>query len=97
MMVMKTPCHACGQMGESRMCLTDIPYFKVSVFQSLHGRKSSSCPLFAITVASAPMRFIFQSCVMSRSREEAAFPSRVNAPFSEQMSNTSWRTCVVMC
>ena len=29
MMVMKTPCHACGQMGESRMCLTDIPYFKV--------------------------------------------------------------------
>ena len=32
MMVMKTPCHACGQMGESRMCLTDIPYFKVFFF-----------------------------------------------------------------
>ena len=29
---MKTPCHACGQMGESRMCLTDIPYFKVYFF-----------------------------------------------------------------
>ena len=31
MMVMKTPCHACGKQGESRMCLTDIPYFKVIV------------------------------------------------------------------
>ena len=31
MMVMRAPCHACGQMGESRMCLTDIPYFKVKL------------------------------------------------------------------
>ena len=28
----KIHCHACGQMGESRMCLTDIPYFKVYFF-----------------------------------------------------------------
>ena len=26
--VMQFPCHACGKMGESRMCITDIPYFK---------------------------------------------------------------------
>lgn len=31
---MKCPCHACGRMGESRMCLTDIPYFKEVIIMS---------------------------------------------------------------
>ena len=34
MMVMKCPCHACGRMGESRMCITDIPYFKEVIIMS---------------------------------------------------------------
>ena len=34
MMVMRTPCHACGKQGESRMCLTDIPYFKEVIIMS---------------------------------------------------------------
>lgn len=34
MMVMKCPCHACGRMGESRMCMTDIPYFKEVIIMS---------------------------------------------------------------
>ena len=34
MMVMQVPCHACGKMGESRMCITDIPYFKEVVIMS---------------------------------------------------------------
>ena len=33
-MVMQVPCHACGKMGESRMCITDIPYFKEVVIMS---------------------------------------------------------------
>ena len=34
MMVMQVPCHACGKMGESRMCITDIPYFKEVIIMS---------------------------------------------------------------
>ena len=34
MMVMQVPCHACGKMGESRMCVTDIPYFKEGIIMS---------------------------------------------------------------
>ena len=34
MMVMPCPCHACGHMGESRMCVTDIPYFKEVIIMS---------------------------------------------------------------
>ena len=34
MMVMQCPCHACGRMGESRMCITDIPYFKEVIIMS---------------------------------------------------------------
>ena len=34
MMVMPAPCHACGHMGESRMCITDIPYFKEVIIMS---------------------------------------------------------------
>ena len=34
MMVMQVPCHACGKMGESRMCVTDIPYFKEVIIMS---------------------------------------------------------------
>ena len=34
LMVMPAPCHACGHMGESKMCVTDIPYFKEVIIMS---------------------------------------------------------------
>ena len=33
-MVMPAPCPACGHMGESKMCVTDIPYFKEVIIMS---------------------------------------------------------------
>ena len=34
MMVFRVRCHACGAMGENRMCITDIPYFKEVIIMS---------------------------------------------------------------
>jgi len=30
----KVPCHGCGKEGETRMCLTAIPYFKELIVMS---------------------------------------------------------------
>ena len=68
MMVMPCPCHACGHMGESRMCVTDIPYFKEVIIMSFVcdycGFRTNE-----VTVGGEVHR---------RSRREAAFRSRAS-------------------
>ena len=87
MMVMPCPCHACGHMGESRMCVTDIPYFKEVIIMSF---VCDYCGFRTNEVCSSLL-------CDGRSRRAAASPSRANASSCAPTSSISARTCVATC